>query len=231
MARDKQRFSDLQRQLKQGNYSQTSGSAFEYLQYLRGINKIVVARRPGIKYLERFNVGVIPFDITMAAAAGDQHCECTMTVMAENIRAHFNANAPLTLFGIQSDLALCSQLQGFYPALARVTLRPLSQTTKDAVVSGITRRAYKRWKSRTGSIPFGRTTGGLKTAAGAASTDLNLSVQEQVEDSITESLKGKNTSTWQVIGISFVPEEHPEAGDFGKEKPSGSGVVTDIPAS
>lgn len=231
MPRDKQRFSDLQRQLKQGNYSQTSGDAFEYLQYLKGINKLKVERKPDSKYLQRFNVGVIPFDVAFVAADAEKHWQAAMTILADNIRIEFNTVAPIALFGIEIDLSKCEQVNGFYPALARITVKPLSQTTKDEKTSGITKRKYKSFKTRTGSIPFGRSLVGVKQPDGSAETDLGDVESEQVEKSILAALKGTNTTTYQCTGISFVPEEHPAEGYFGKDKPTGNNVPTGIPAN
>lgn len=218
MAKKHRRFGRLHQTLKDTGYAAATGPGGEYLKYLKGENKLVIARKPDSKYLTRFNVGVIPFgnDVSTAATAINAY-QTTMTIQADNIRNTFNTVAPDTLFGISRDLTKAQQINGFYAATARITVYPTSQTTKDPKTSGITKRAYKAYKTRTGSVPYGRSLA-VVDSAGAAITDLNKANEEDSRTTILNKLAGQVGGSFKCTGVSFTPETHPEIGFFGHSK-------------
>ena len=231
MAKKQKRFGALHATLKATNYSATSGAAGEYLNYLKGTNKLVVARKLDSKYLVRFNVGVIPFDIEPSTASGAINAyQGTMTVVANNILSKFNGSASDGLLGIERDLTKTKEMPGFYPALAHITVVPSATTDKAAKTSGITKRTYKAYPTRTGGVPYGRTTTTVKDPNGAAITDISKETEEDSRGYIMTALKGITANSFKCIGVSFTPELHPEAGFFGVTKPTGSNVPADIPA-
>ncbi|MHC5863309.1 hypothetical protein, partial [Nostoc sp.] len=211
--------------------SATSGAAGEYLNYLKGTNKLVVARKPDAKYLVRFNVGVIPFDIEPDATSGAVNAyQGTMTILANNILTKFTTLLPDGVLGIERDLTKTKEVPGFYPALAHIAVVP-SSGAKSQKTSGITKRAYKAYPVRNGGVPYGRTTTTVKDPNGAAITDISKETEEDSRAAIMTAIKGKTVDTLKCIGVSFTPELHPEAGFFGVAKPTGDGVPTDIPAN
>ncbi|MEH2161607.1 MAG: hypothetical protein V7K38_11280 [Nostoc sp.] len=232
MAKKHKRFGALHKTLKDTNYSATSGAAGEYLKYLQGTNKLVVARKLDSKYLVRFNVGVIPFDIEPSSTSGAINAyQGTITVVANNILTKFAATATDALLGIERDLTKTKEQAGFYPALAHIAVIPSTTTDKTAKTSGITKRAYKAYPTRTGGVPYGRTTTTVKDPSGAAITDVTKETEEDSRGYIMTALKGITANNFKCIGVSFTPELHPEAGFFGVAKPTGTGVPTDIPAN
>jgi len=230
MAKKHRRFGALHKALKDTGYTATSGAAGQYLKYLQGTNKLVVARRPSSAYLERFNVGVTPFDIDVPTGTNVITAyQGLMTVQANNI---LKAVTGLTdsIMGIQRDLTQTKEVAGFYPALAHITVAATGQTpTKGNKTSGITQRTYTAINTRSGGVPYGRSTG-VTDSTGAAITDLSKANEEDGRAFIMETAKGKTYGNWIVKGISFSPETHPEAGIFGITLGT-TGVPTDIPAS
>ena len=230
MAKKHRRFGALHKTLKDTNYSATGGAAGEYLNYLKGTNKLVVARKPDAKYLVRFNVGVIPFDIEPKSGTGVINaCQGAMTVLGNNIAAKFNATLTDGLLGIERDLTKTKEVAGFYPALAHIATIPSNATTKDSKTSGITKRAYKAYPTRTGGVPYGRTTTTVTDDSGASISDINKETEEDSRKAIMTAVKGITAGSYKCIGVSFTPELHPEAGFFGVAKPTGA--ATDIPSN
>lgn len=78
--RTRQRFNQLERELKASGYTASDGRAGEYFNYKKGINKIEVKRRPTAAHLKRFNVGAIPFGISPAGVPDTNPRETSMTV-------------------------------------------------------------------------------------------------------------------------------------------------------
>ncbi|WP_375511420.1 hypothetical protein [uncultured Nostoc sp.] len=220
MAKKHKRFGALHKTLKDTNYSATSGAAGEYLNFLKGTNKLVVARKPDAKFLIRFNVGVIPFDIEPSSASGAINAyQGTMTVVADNIRGLFNTTLTDGLLGIERDLTKTKQITNFYPALAHITVIPTA-ATKTQKTSGITKRSYKAYPSRSGGVPYGRTTTSVKDESGATITDIAKETEEDSRKAIMIAVKGKEVTGFKCIGVSFTPELHPEDGFFDVAKPT-----------
>lgn len=220
MAKKHRRFGALHKTLKDTNFTATSGAAGEYLNYLKGTNKLVVSRRPDPKFLIRFNVGVIPFDVEPSSTTGAINAyQGTITVVGDNIRALFNTTLTDALLGIERDLTKTKEITNFYPALAHITVIPTG-ATKTPKTSGITKRAYKAYPSRSGGVPYGRTTTSVKDDSGATITDIAKETEEDSRKAIMTAVKGKEVTGFKCIGASFTPEIHPEDGFFGVAKPT-----------
>jgi len=235
--RRKQRFGRLHQTLKATNYSATSGAAGEFLNYLKGINKLLVARKPGSSYLRIFNVGVIPFGEEPDSTSGAKNpLEANMTVQADNIKALFSSVASDALFGIERIVANCTIDERFYAAQCRISVVPNTSltTTKETKTSQITKNLYKRYIGvRTGSIPYGRTTtaSAAVTEGGVPTTPtIATETEEDSRKSISNALrKGTVGGQYTVLSLSFIPEEFVDSRSFSKGKPSGA--PTDIPSS
>ncbi|MEH2454487.1 hypothetical protein [Nostoc sp.] len=231
MAKKHRRFGALHKTLKDTNYSATSGAAGEYLNFLKGTNKLVVARKPDAKYLVRFNVGVIPFDIEPKTGAGVLNAyQGAMTILGNNVAALFSATLTDAMLGIERDLTKTKEVPGFYPAVARIATIPATATTKDSKTSGITKRAYKAFPTRTGGVPYGRTITSVKDESGATISDISKETEEDSRVAIMTAVKGITAGGHKCTSVSFSPELHPEAGFFGVAKPT-TNVPTDLPAN
>ena len=236
MSRKKVRFGKLHQTLKDTNYSATSGAAGEYLNYLKGTNKLTVARKPDAKFLKVFNVGVTPFgEEPNTGTNAITAVQASITVQGDNIKALFSS-ASDAAFGIERDLKKCLIDERFYAALCQITVVPtasLSQA-KTSKTSQITKKAYKAFAGiRSGSVPYGRTTTvpDAQTEGGTPTTPTLATVSEEdVRKSLTDVLKkGTVGGQYTVFGLHFVPEEFVSPRSFDRAKPATT--ATGIPAN
>lgn len=230
MPRKKQRFGKLHQSLKDSGYTATSGPAGEYLNFLKGTNKLVVPRKPTAQYLKIFNVGVTPFgEEPNTGTNAITALQTGITVQADIIRALFNAVAPDAAFGIERDLAKTIIDPTFYAAECIITILPSASLTaaKTQATSAITKRAYKKYAGvRSGSVPYGRTTTApeAQTEGGTPTTPTLATVSEEdVRKSLMNDLKkGTVGGSYNILTLHFIPEEFVEARSFDRAKSSGA---------
>ncbi|QLE41685.1 hypothetical protein FD723_15515 [Nostoc sp. C052] len=238
MPRKKQRFGKLHQTLKETNYSATSGAAGEYLNYLKGTNKLTVDRKPDAKFLKIFNVGVTPFGEEPNTGSGAiTAIQASITVQGDNIKSLFSA-ATDAAFGIERDFTKMLIDASFYAAECVITVVPTASLTqaKTQKQSKITKRNYKSYAGvRSGSVPYGRTTTvpDAQTEGGTATTPTLATVSEEdVRKSLMDVLKkGTVGGQYTVLGLHFIPEEFVEVRSFDRAKPTGSNLATGVPAS
>lgn len=236
MPRKKQRFGKLHQTLKETNYSATSGAAGEFLNYLKGSNKLVVARKPDAKFLKIFNVGVTPFGEEPNTGSGAiTAMQASMTVQGDNIKSLFSA-ATDAAFGIERDFAKMLIEPAFYAAECIFTVVPTASLTQAKVqkASGITKRNYKTYAGvRSGSVPYGRTTTvpDAHTEGGTPTTPTLATVtEEDVRKSLMDVLKkGTVGGQFTILGLHFIPEEFVEIRSFDRGKPTGTNLATGLP--
>lgn len=230
MPRSRGRFSRLNRELRASGASATSGRAGEYLNWLKGVNKINVTRRPSQAYMQRFNVGVIPFGVSPKTGASElNHVITSMTVQADAIKATVTGATDAKL-GIERDLTKIREESGFYPAQAKVLLVGASAQT-ETETSGITKQPYKTIKGRSGSIPYGRTTTGVVDAeTGAAEADIGTVDELDIRNSLAREVfkKGTTVGSFKIKTVTFVSEEWKLEQLIGVVKPTNA--PTTLPA-
>lgn len=199
MPRRTPRFANLNRLLKATNGTATSGPVFEYQKFLQGINDIDVQRRPDGKFLAILGVGVIPFG-NYGNTGTTKPVKVGMTAQADAIRSLFGTDLADADLGIERTAANIENNTGsFYPALIKIAIAPAAQVP-DSKVSGVTKQTYKRMKSRSGSIPFGRTiTQTTDAKTGTAITELANVDEQDVKLSLIDKIKGKIDINTKVI--------------------------------
>jgi|GEM_PF-3463435 len=234
MPRKRNRFGKLHQSLKQSGYTATSGPAGEYLNYLKGVNKLVVPRKPTGQYLKLFSVGVTPFGEEPNTGTANTALQANMTVQADLIKALFTTATDAS-FGIERDLTKTQIDLTFYAAECQITVVPTAAAgaTKVAAISTITKQSYKKYPGiRSGSIPYGRT-----TTAPAAQTEgstpttptLATVAEEDVRKSLMLSLAKKTIGgSYQIFGLHFIPEEFVEGRSFDNKK-AATGTPTSLP--
>ena len=231
MPRSRHRFSKLHQTLKETNYTATSGAAGEYFNYLKGTNKLTVPRKPAGKYLEIFNVGVLPFGDEPDGGTAVNAYQATMTVQADNIRALFSATD--AAYGIERDLTKTKLEPDFYAAKAEIRVVTTADLSGAKIQhqSQITKRSYKSFNVRAGGVPYGRTTSvaGATTEGGQPATPTIQDVtEEQVRTALLTALKGATGGQYTCTDVSFIPEVFEESRSFDRVKPTSA--ATDIPA-
>lgn len=139
----------------------TAAEVDVYALFLKGTTKIDVKRPAPSAYKNRDLVGVIPFQSSPNPASGvKNHVGVTMTRGAGGILALLALTGKAdSVFG-HSYLAtdITDADQGFYPAVARVTLIGAATVPDKAGLSPLTGRPRNYLPGRSGSIPFGRGT-------------------------------------------------------------------------
>ena len=199
MPRRTPRFARLNRLLKATNGTATSGEVFEYQKYLQGLNNIDVLRRPDGKYLQLLAVGVIPFGNYPNTGTG-RALKIGVTAQADAIRALFGTALADNDLGLERTEANIDENPGtFYPSLVKIAVAPSAQTL-DTKLSGITKRNYKRMKSRSGSIPFGRSITTITDAqTGTPITTIPNVDEQDVKISLIAKIKGQINPDTKVI--------------------------------
>jgi len=215
------RFRKLHQALKDSGFAPSGGVALEYLNYLKGVNKLTITRKvdPSLKPI--INCGVIPFNEPETASTTSTLSggfETTWTLQAAAIQNAFTSQIPLALLGIEKDLAKCQIHSGFYSAILHVTVRDKGTTTPTPKTSQITKKAYKAYPTRSGGIPFGRSVG-IMLPNGSPST-VATSYEESAREYLLSKVKGQTGGTYLCVGAQVTPEEWMDKGVSGKVMPT-----------
>lgn len=176
-----------------------------YKGYLDGTNKVTVQRKPAATELKRYAAALIPFGVSPdGATANDNKILVGMTAQAIKIAKLFDSD--LAIFGLDSTPADgISGEDGFYPALCKINIRQ-ENTAVDNKKSQYTNKEYKYKPSRSGSIPFGRTSSKDKKSK-AAETDVKLIDYEDVRSTLEAALRVKALGNGlELASVSFLPE-------------------------
>lgn len=144
------------------------------------------------------NVGVIPFGIPVVGTSPNNHIKAKMTEQAMAILKKVAAEA-------ETNIAMESTKRGgsfegeylFLPAIMKITLSDTTEPTSGA--SNLTGRAgTKRYKTRSGSIPFGDfSVKENRVGEAKVRTDLTVKVNQTAKTFTTDKLRG----------LSFLPQE------------------------
>ncbi|PAX52010.1 hypothetical protein [Brunnivagina elsteri] len=208
----RQRFSKLIEKFKaSGGTGGNDQAVVQFGNYLKGLNKANVTRKPTGNAIKRYRAKVIPFGLTPSATATDRFFACTFTGQAyaifEGLGTAKNTFG-LEIVGDAPSAAGVNVDDNFFPALARVKVVPTTSTTSTRI-SGITKVSYKTVQGRTGSIPFGRGGTGVKDAqTQSAEVAINEIDEQDVATTIISLLKGLVTTSpaGVVASVTIVPE-------------------------
>lgn len=194
----------------------TAVEAQNYADYHKGERIHTVGRKPASAKLQRRDCGVIPFGLTAATTvtAADR-VRTTITGQAADIVGVIGG-INYDDFGIESNMDNVSGTipagQEFFPALCKPTLVAKSDLGKAGTgTSAFTGRPRGRqYNTRSGSIPFGKTTkAGTKDAkTSAETTAINEADYEDVRTSLLKKIKDGLPTTGATLlkTITFEPE-------------------------
>ncbi|MEL7038655.1 MAG: hypothetical protein AAFO04_24030 [Cyanobacteria bacterium J06592_8] len=184
-----------------------------YKAYLDGTRTHTVQRKISGEERALIPVSVVPFGITPAAAAAadDEKYRTQATVQALKIGKLIQAS--LVVFGLEDQAATDNDGLGFYPALAKPSIRE-ETATPSSRTSTFSDRTYDLYPNRSGSIPFGR------LVAAATTGDYEARLKE-----ITTEWQGATLTGLKKVSVSFSPEywDNPPA--------SASGSIADATGS
>jgi hypothetical protein len=217
------RFSRLIRQYKESGGASTNPAVIEFGNFLKGINKPDVNRKPTGDLIKRYRAKVVPFGVTPKATLAESYFAVTITGQAYSIYNGLGAaNNPfgLQLINSPAEGEGVKNVRSYFPAIARLFVAAAS-ALPTPTTSGITKQSYKSTKGRSGSIPFGRGITGVTDAeSGQAETTINEADEGDVSYSIAAAVKGA-FPTFVVKSVTFVPEAFvpPSLSGFAPETP------------
>lgn len=185
-----------------------SEKAFFTNQYLTKASKITHPRKPASTELNRVNVAVIPFGQSTDATVANSYRIVTATVQALKIAKLFDTNTETSAFGLLLDSTGKTEDANLVrPALCRVTLSQKAGTPTSKT-SSRTSRTYKAKNTRSGSIPFGRTTSVATVTdkkSGATETTVAEIDYNDSRSSIETKVRGTDLGTLKA-SVGFKPE-------------------------
>ncbi len=194
-----------------GNTAGVASEIVEFGNYLKGINKADVKRKPSGDLVKRYRVKLIPFNVTPTATT-PANSFFTTALTGQALAIYNGLGTENRVFGITpietaNDATGAFLDDNLFPALARVLIVPLNATISNET-SGITKKGYKTIKGRSGSIPFGRTITGITDVREGTPEDTIDRVDEaDVSNSIANTIK-KTYGSFRVKSVSFVPEAY-----------------------
>jgi hypothetical protein len=213
----RRRFGKLHQTLKDTGFAPTGGVALEYLNYLKGANKLTIRRKTDKSLKPLVNCGVIPFNEPQSATTTTSKpggFETTWSLQGAAIQAAFSTQISLALLGIENDLSKCQVHSGFYSAILHVTVRDKGAAKVQDIESQITKKKYNAYPTRSGGIPFGRSIG-IKLPDGTTSTAAT-SYEEATREDLLSKVKGQIGGTYLCVGAQITPEEWVDKGVSGK---------------
>lgn len=199
--------------------------------------------------VNRYRVGIVPFYAVPAtvAAAGIPNLNMPVSITKQAVQigqkaGTIDSKTIWEVTGVEFDAAKIGgdPLQGWYPALAKVSLTAktagatvFASTTQKSHITG---RTYKLAKRRSGSIPFGRSLKVTQTPAAkgdppALVADIATADFGEVQKSIEAIVAGYNKTTdgdTMVMSVSFEPEVVRENARVATDSitPADAGTIT-----
>lgn len=208
MPRRRNRFADLERQLRAAGGVAAAGSRLgNFADFKAGKRKITVTKKLTAAERTRLAYAMYPFNVSVG----------TTPTPADLFRGTITAYslAEMKGYGLKNTDVGWSLFTGaqtveenYYPALIKA-FRATGLPSSDGETSAITGDKYKRTPGVSCSIPFGRTITAKDAKDGAAGTTLQLSDEEDVRKHLTTKLKepaASGTLKALAAGVSYEPE-------------------------
>ncbi|MGB3513093.1 MAG: hypothetical protein WBA93_28540 [Microcoleaceae cyanobacterium] len=186
-------------------------------EYLKGNRTHTVARKLPAEKLERRGGGVIPFGYSERATLEASRLMVSPTLGALDLLNLLSAINYADL-GLETVLANVSGTleagYAFAPAIFIPTFMPNGATATNGT-SAFTGRGTKRFPTRSGSLPFGRTTsaGTRDATTGVAETTIDAVDEEDVKASLRDKMAASADGTTGLFNTrklmthTFLPEE------------------------
>lgn len=124
-----------------------------YAEYLKGNRKHQVPRKAPGSYRETTAARIVPFGLS---PSGANYTRVSVTRGALGILGVLGTANVDGIYGLNLLEGAVKDVNGFYPALARITLRESNVTAITAGTSAFTGRPRNYKPGRSGSVPFGR---------------------------------------------------------------------------
>lgn len=160
MARRRQRFADLERQLRNnGGQAAPDSLLGRYAAYKRGERKANVKRPVPAAERKRYAYAILPFNLAAPEnPTNSDRYAAPITQYSERGRRRLSGITALD-FGYADLTSVTQRNDNFYPALLKVKILDNAGAAPENEISGITGRPYKVRVGKSYSIPFGRKVG------------------------------------------------------------------------
>jgi hypothetical protein len=202
--RRRERFSQLNKELRELQGGDPSTEAARYLDWRTGKRAINVRRRPDAKYLQKARNCLVPFGQTRPVANASfsyaDYYQVSYTVGSRNLGLNFSLNDNDLGYGGEKDEAKTDP--SFYPALIKAGCR-YKNATEVTDTSAITLKPYKHKPVRTLSLPFGCK---RNEAEGGGGFSVTASNEETRRRELTKTLREANPSQGIVVTVGYEPE-------------------------
>lgn len=195
MPRRRERFKQLERELKATGYAPDPGTcAAAYLDFKKGVNKINMENPPSSAERVRKGVALLPFGIKPPdAPTALNRYVAPITALSNTGRTNLQlSNNDL---GYEALAAGNKKPDNYYPPVLRVFNKTAADPTTP--VSGILKKEYTRYVGRSYFIPFGRS-----TTLGGAGFGVAVIGEEDSRDILVQRITGANVRA----SVSYDPE-------------------------
>ena len=206
MPRRRNRFADLERQLRAAGGSAAAGSRLgNFADFKAGKRKIKIDQVPDRALMNRTAFAAYPFNVSVPASptAADRFMVTVTTYSKDQIKDKGVSKADL---GWDEFVAGNTVEPQYYPSLIKC-FTPASTTAVAAPkVSGITGDSYKKMPGKSASAPFGRTLAALDKKTAEATGALTASEEEDVRKHLTNKLTSGAPVGKKATSVSYEPE-------------------------
>lgn len=207
MPRRRQRYKNLLQDLKKlnGATPDAGTDAAKFLDYLTGKNKIKIYNKVPSGGKDRFNIAVIPFAVSPTGTTADQGYKATITAYSY---AGLKGRTGLDIadFGISFIEAANKNADEFYPALIKPSYSSSNNLRPATTKSAVTNKAYEYKRTRTFSIPCGRTLTVQDAKSGANETNISQVDELDTVKSLKVKMFGKTDPSNKPVSIGYEPE-------------------------
>lgn len=209
MPRRRTRFKTLSRDLKklQGRTPEAGSNEANFLDFLTGKTNIQVFNKVPEGGKVRYRISILPFALSPTGNTPDQRYKAAITAYSF---AGLKERTGLTIAacGIEFTVEGNKENELFYPALIKPTYSSAATNLRPAATrSAVTNESYTHERTRTFSIPFGRTTTDVKDAqSGAAETNISDVDELDVLRSLRQELATNQNEANRPLTIGYEPE-------------------------
>lgn len=208
MPRRRNRFADLERQLRAAGGVAAAGSRLgNFADFKAGKRKIKISVVLSAADKKRYAYGAYPFNVSVPASptAADLF-QVTITKYSTNLMRDGGVKDNDLGLVLKTDTVSPTVEPQYYPALIKAFF-PTSATAGTVTkTSDITGDSYKRVAGKSASAPFGRQIKAKDAKTADATATLVGSEEEDVKKYLMDLLKGDAQDTAKASSVSYEPE-------------------------
>lgn len=206
MPRRRNRFADLERQLRAAGGVAAPGSRLgNFADFKAGKRKIKVTQKLTATERQRVAFAAYPFNFGVPATptAADRY---QVTVTRYSLGLIKNGGVTQNDLGWDTRGTSTTIEPQYYPSLIKAFFPNSATGGALTPTSAITGDEYRRIPGKSCSAPFGRTVTAKDAKDGTTTATLNASEEEDVRKHLTATLKGDANDSTVALSVSYEPE-------------------------